>query len=1323
MLYQVGGSLTTDAPSYISRQADIQLYTALKRGEFCYVLNARQMGKSSLLVHTRHRLEASGYRCAVLDITNIGSENITPLQWYKGITLDLLRSFGLLGKFNFKTWWNDSEDISLLQRLSRFISDVLLPKFPQEKLVIFIDEIDSILSLPFAVDDFFALIRYCYNQRAVAPEYQRISFALFGVATPSDFIRDRKRTPFNIGTAIELNGFTLKEAQTLAPGFKLQTGDVQAVLQAILKWTNGQPFLTQKLCQLARDSSQDTVTNTLRIPPGNEAYWVETLVRKRILKEWEAQDEPEHLRTIRNRILNNQDSAGRLLGIYQQILQGEKIRADDSREQIELILSGLAIKENGYLQVKNQIYAAIFHLQWVEQQLKMLRPYSQLLDAWVLSERQDESRLLRGQALRDAQQWSQGKRLSDLDYQFLAASVESDRIAVQQSLEAARIKAVEAQLVQEKHNAQLQKRFSIAIGAALVVTLGLGIATFWQYRHARISEIKALVSSSEGNFDSHRQLEAIIDAIKAKQEFQNLKYTDTALQEQVQDVLQRSIYGIEELNRWSVGTAIKDMAIAPDGKLIASAGIDGRIKLWQQDGKFVRELSVDGKSPAHTAPANAVSFSPDGQRILSASSDRTIQIWNINGNKLLKILNSDQTEVVEAKFSPNGQLFASVGEEQTVKIWRSDGSLITTLPAKGLTVAFSPNSQFLATAAIGKPVHLWRTDGRLVRIFPPPQRAIHKLVFSPDGKKLAHVDMESVAIWGLDGRKFQTYNLPNSGVSTIAFSPDGQSLATAGQDATIRLLTRVGEGTTATIPQPPEENGLENLPRFRRPRGDRRRLEDFPPNLPPRDSLEDFPPRPPRGDRRNLDGFPPPRPFNPDQTNQPETELSNNPENLFPPTKQPPNSPPPLPRKGIENSSPPSLQRKELLNSSPPSLAGKGVGGLGLPSANNTSQRNHLLATLLGHKGNITAIAFNSQGNLLTSASEDGTIRVWKLQNTLINSLIADSGGVVKVEVSPNQDRLVSVGKKRIINLWQRNAAGEFNQRPERTFSGHELPIYDVSFSPDGRFFATASRDGTVIFWKSDGTRLQTLEVNPKVGSGERPYVSSIAFSSDGKWFVTASSNNLVKLWQRDLKGLIPNPKPTRVLVGHQASVKAVAFSPDSKFIVSGGLDNNLKIWDTNGKLVKAIAANQAPINSIAFSPKENIFASGSEDNTVKLWRTDGSAIATLKGHQAAVLDLNFSADGQYIVSSSIDGTIKIWNSNGSLVKTLKRHNSAVRSAAFIQNGKMLVSAGDDQALLLWNLEKISQLDEMTYACNWVRDYLQIAFEKEGNNRICEGKL
>ena len=78
MHYQVGGSLTTDAPSYIERKADSDFIDALRRGEFCYVLNSRQMGKSSLLVRSHQKFRQEGYHCAVLDMTNIGSENITP---------------------------------------------------------------------------------------------------------------------------------------------------------------------------------------------------------------------------------------------------------------------------------------------------------------------------------------------------------------------------------------------------------------------------------------------------------------------------------------------------------------------------------------------------------------------------------------------------------------------------------------------------------------------------------------------------------------------------------------------------------------------------------------------------------------------------------------------------------------------------------------------------------------------------------------------------------------------------------------------------------------------------------------------------------------------------------------------------------------------------------------------------------------------------------------------------------------------------------------------------------------------------------------------
>jgi len=102
----------------------------------------------------------------------------------------------------------------------------------------------------------------------------------------------------------------------------------------------------------------------------NEWGFVKQIVRSQILLNWEFTDHPEHLRTIRDRILkSNKIGAESLLRYYQQILRRGEILADDSPEQKELCLSGLVVKRNGKLTVQNSIYQSIFNEHWIKEEL------------------------------------------------------------------------------------------------------------------------------------------------------------------------------------------------------------------------------------------------------------------------------------------------------------------------------------------------------------------------------------------------------------------------------------------------------------------------------------------------------------------------------------------------------------------------------------------------------------------------------------------------------------------------------------------------------------------------------------------------------------------------------------------------------------------------------------------------------------------------------------------------------------------------------------------------------------------------------------------
>ncbi|MEO0804103.1 MAG: CHASE2 domain-containing protein [Cyanobacteria bacterium J06642_2] len=370
--FQPGGSLPADAPTYVVRQADRQLFAAIASGHFCTVLNSRQMGKSSLRVRAMRQLEECGVECAEIELSGIGSQEINAQQWYGGIIQELISGFDL--ELNRRQWMNKHQDLSPVQQLKIFIETVLLQQV-RGQIAIFIDEVDSVLSLDFKISEFFGLIRHFYDKRSTDANYQRLTFTLLGVATPSELMERNHAVPFNVGQAIELKGFQADECEPLARGLMGKAECPQAVIEAILRWTNGQPFLTQKLCWLV-------VRECNFIRKGREKRVIESLVDNHILEDWESQDEPEHLRTIRDRLLRDTPSRTNILELYQKVARSGSIPASRSQDQMQLRLSGVVAQERGHIRPKNRIYQFVFTPRWVAKQLARLRPQPRL-PAWA----------------------------------------------------------------------------------------------------------------------------------------------------------------------------------------------------------------------------------------------------------------------------------------------------------------------------------------------------------------------------------------------------------------------------------------------------------------------------------------------------------------------------------------------------------------------------------------------------------------------------------------------------------------------------------------------------------------------------------------------------------------------------------------------------------------------------------------------------------------------------------------------------------------------------------------------------------------------------
>jgi AAA-like domain/WD domain, G-beta repeat len=750
--YQVGGSIPIDNQSYIERQADRDLYDRLKAREYCFVFNSRQMGKSSLRVRTMQKLQQDGIKCVVIDPQTRGT-TLREDQWYAGTVKRLIEDLNLSEHISFSKWWKelDSQSISVVERFYEFVDQILL-RYVTEDVVVFVEEVDNLLSLSFDTDGFFALIRSFHERRAENPAYQRLTFTFLGVATPYDLIRGHQHSAFNIGYAIELGGFQLSEAVPLLQGLIGKVQDPQAVLASVLQWTGGQPFLTQKLLKLITREPESKL-------PADE--FVRQVVLDRIVTQWESQDVPPHLKTLRDRLLlSDEKGRGRLLSLYQQIIENGSIQTDQSVEQRQLRLTGFVVKRNDQLFAYNQIYTKVFDKQWVQKCLIELRPsyYAEAIRAWLENNKQ-ESYLLREKALENVENWAKGKQLSAEDEEFL------QECRIQDKLEADRkLKIVEEAnqiLINAKNNAR-----KVSIGVILMLSsIVVIILTAGNQEFNRLY-LNGDIADANLDFSEHKDMSTLLKIVKAAQKFKTIpsilpKYEET--KSELLQSLQKIVYETWEKNRL-IGHKgrVNSVAFSPDGEMIASGSDDKTIKLWDKNGGLSTTIL------AHDDEITSVIFSKDGQTIASSSDDRTVKIWTSKG-KYLRTFEKDPKVPVE-KLEINKKSLTSAEKKCQQSSDDHAGHA-----DKILSIAFSPTEQKLASASCDTTIKLWNLDGKLLQTFKGHTARVNSVVFNPDGKSLVSGSLDNnVILWDLNGRILN--KLRGTDINSVAFSPDGETL-------------------------------------------------------------------------------------------------------------------------------------------------------------------------------------------------------------------------------------------------------------------------------------------------------------------------------------------------------------------------------------------------------------------------------------------------------------------------------------------------------------------------------------------------------------------